>query len=631
MAAAPAAPPPPQCSISAFAYAATASSHWVESGDEHNGWHPERATGAPVRPAGSCVDHSGAWSPATDGGAAEWLRVTFEQPIFADRIEIWESHAAPFVTRIEYEGAASGARQTVWQGTDATACGAVLDVTTTSSTELVGAVWITTEASGFEAIDAVRLSGVAPCMPPLPPRPPPPPPSSPPPPVEPPPGAPPNPPPWYIPDVSTEQAINMAIVFPSVAAALLVTWYLLMAMCMRSLYWPCDIWRDRLPEWTKRWLPPPSKVAADATDEEKLHAAAPPAIPTDYERRKREEDHEEDISAVDNGRSVIDASISRREEAKLAAARRTTRVLPAPDEADVDKSATDEAPTDAPTATATVAPTTTAAPSKPRTLRSVFRAAGAAVHAWLCGRPADTPSTISWGMQTADVPPVEMIDAQLQTVPAPRVRRREAPVATGAHSLGARVTVHEAHPHAGDDERMLVAGGPCAGGGMRGYLHEAVPIPDGTTSGQSGSLMQVHVAQRPPWTSTDSTPALAAAANMPLQYDSVRGAMSLSSSSIFPPASSGAASASALGSVPSPYHQLSVPASARFTAFSASHARLAPLHGTTSLADELRDASEHQAARLFGPTGMQSRPGRAARVADSAAVLHASEAADPVP
>ena len=582
-----------------------------------DGWHPERATGEPVRPAGSCVDYSGAWSPATDGGAAEWLRVTFEQPIFADRIEIWETHAAPFVTRIEYEGADSGARQTVWQGTDATACGAVFDVTTTTPTELVGAVWITTEASGFEAIDAVRLSGMGPCTPPLPPRPPPPPPSSPPPP---PPEA---PPPWYMPNVSSEQAINMAIVFPSVAGALLVTWYLLMAWCMRSLYWPCDIWRDRLPNWIKRRLPPKSKVADDAADEEARRLATSRHKPTE-DRKQGTLVREEDISAVDDGRSVIAyASKVRQRE---AAEKRTSRVLPAPDEADGDKSAT-------------AAPTTTAAPSKPRTLSFVFRV-GAAVHAWLFGRPADEPATISespadepasGGMQTEDAPPVEMYDAELQTVPGPRVRRREAPVATGAHSLGARVTVNEAHPHAGDDERKLVAGGPCAGGGMRGYLHEAVPIPDGTTSGQSGSLMQVHVAQRPPWTSTESTPALAAAANMPLPHDSVRGAMSLASSSIFPPGSSGAASVTAFGSVPSMYHQLSVPASACFTAFSASHARLAPLLGATSFADELRDATEHQATRLFGPAGTQSRPGRSARVADGVAVLHASEAvSDPV-
>ena len=230
MAAAPSAPPPapPLCPVAVYADTATASSHFSSS---DNSWHPERATGAPTRSAGVCIDGPGAWSPASAGGELEWLRVTFTPPVFATRLEVWEAYAAPFISRVEYEGATSGMRQVLWQGIDTTACGSTFDVAlVVPPVEPINAVWIFTDAVGYEAIDAVRLSGNAHCSPPLPPTPPPPPPFSPPPTVPPSPATPPPSPPWYIPEVSLEQAVNLSIILPTVLIVVLCLWYNLIAL-----------------------------------------------------------------------------------------------------------------------------------------------------------------------------------------------------------------------------------------------------------------------------------------------------------------------------------------------------------------------------------------------------------------
>ena len=264
----PAAPPPaaPICPLSLFAdEGATASSHFASV---HNGWHPERATGAPSRTAGECSDSPGAWSPATGGGGLEWLRVTFTPPVYPTRVEIWEAHAAPFLSRIEYEGATTGVRRVLWQGTDTTACGAVFDLTVLPTTEPIDALWIFTDVVGYEAIEAVRLSGTAYCTPPLPPMPPPPPPVSPSP-VAPPSMPPPEaPPPFW--SVTVEQmmmARDASIVVGIVVGSLLLTWYLLMSVCLRSLCWPCKPIRERLPSWMQRCVPAGGRVA-DSADEE---------------------------------------------------------------------------------------------------------------------------------------------------------------------------------------------------------------------------------------------------------------------------------------------------------------------------------------------------------------------------
>ena len=92
------------CQVSTFASAAEASSYWSSS----DGFHVDNVLGAPTRP-GVCADAPGAWSPAAGGSDAEWLRVEFPSPLYAERIELWETYAAPFVSAVAFEDTA-GAR-----------------------------------------------------------------------------------------------------------------------------------------------------------------------------------------------------------------------------------------------------------------------------------------------------------------------------------------------------------------------------------------------------------------------------------------------------------------------------------------------------------------------------------------
>ena len=110
----------------------------------------------------------------------------------------------------------------------------------------------------------------------------------------------------------------------------------------------------------------------------------------------------------------------------------------------------------------------------------------------------------------------------------------------------------------------------------------------------------------------------------PVENDTARGACSLLPSSV---------SASPFPNPPS-FHQLSVPTSTCFTSFSASHARLAPLRLSASFAEELRDASNSQAAKKFGAPLADARadPRQAKQNAASAtAGMPAGEAARMLP
>ena len=189
----------------------------------------------------------------------EWLRVEFAVPIRPTRIEIWEANNGPFVSQLEMESATTGQRLPFpeWnQDFVSQGCGVMDHNISGSGHDPTSVVWITTAVDGWEAIDAVRLSGLAPCMPPSPPQSPPPPPS-PPPPLNPyPPSDPPPPPPWYLPTITSGEAFNLAIVAPAFIVAFLVFWYLLVALsfyccndeyaCIGdgrytfpALFWPC--------------------------------------------------------------------------------------------------------------------------------------------------------------------------------------------------------------------------------------------------------------------------------------------------------------------------------------------------------------------------------------------------------
>ena len=49
-----------------------------------------------------CGDEPGAWAPALNGTLAEWVRLEFfDAPVYAQKLEVWEVNAAPFITRLK--------------------------------------------------------------------------------------------------------------------------------------------------------------------------------------------------------------------------------------------------------------------------------------------------------------------------------------------------------------------------------------------------------------------------------------------------------------------------------------------------------------------------------------------------
>ena len=62
-----------------------------------------------------CGD-AGAWAPALNGTLAEWVRLEFfDAPVYAQKLEVWEVNAAPFITRVVWE-AEDGAMRLGWEG-----------------------------------------------------------------------------------------------------------------------------------------------------------------------------------------------------------------------------------------------------------------------------------------------------------------------------------------------------------------------------------------------------------------------------------------------------------------------------------------------------------------------------------
>ena len=117
-------------------------------------WTCDSLLGAPSR-ADVCGDEPGAWAPALNGTLAEWVRLEFfDAPVYAQKLEVWEVNAAPFITRVVWE-AEDGAMRLGWEGDDATACPGVFvlddDTRARSPPFRVAAVWVHTSAPGWEA------------------------------------------------------------------------------------------------------------------------------------------------------------------------------------------------------------------------------------------------------------------------------------------------------------------------------------------------------------------------------------------------------------------------------------------------------------------------------------------------
>jgi beta-lactamase regulating signal transducer with metallopeptidase domain/biopolymer transport protein ExbD len=65
------------------------------------GWHPAQATGVPnVKQAG---DNPKAWASATPDGQQEWLELTFDPPVLASSMSIYESYNPGAITEVQIE------------------------------------------------------------------------------------------------------------------------------------------------------------------------------------------------------------------------------------------------------------------------------------------------------------------------------------------------------------------------------------------------------------------------------------------------------------------------------------------------------------------------------------------------
>ncbi|MBL4692951.1 MAG: cadherin-like domain-containing protein, partial [Magnetovibrio sp.] len=138
---------------SQWATGATASSNYPNVGHV-----PTVATGAPDAVYGTVAS----WAPASSGTNPEWLEVTYSTAVHATGVDIVETRNNGFVTQVEYKDTL-GVYHSVWTGTDTTISGAngTFTLKTVPTLYLVDAVRISTQISGFETIDAVKLYGAA--------------------------------------------------------------------------------------------------------------------------------------------------------------------------------------------------------------------------------------------------------------------------------------------------------------------------------------------------------------------------------------------------------------------------------------------------------------------------------------
>ncbi|EOD38007.1 hypothetical protein EMIHUDRAFT_200384 [Emiliania huxleyi CCMP1516] len=119
---------------------------------------------------GECSDRGSAWAPSHNGSAAEWVRLEFgDEPLRMIGLQVREVLAAPFILRVEVESE-EAQRWTIWNGTDETPCPGWFDLSYDSGSQAIAAVYIFTQADGFEEIDAVSLEVPIPCSPSPPPE-----------------------------------------------------------------------------------------------------------------------------------------------------------------------------------------------------------------------------------------------------------------------------------------------------------------------------------------------------------------------------------------------------------------------------------------------------------------------------
>jgi hypothetical protein len=116
-----------------------------------------QAAGPPDSPA--CFDSPAAWAPETDAADPEWLELTYEPPVRATGILVYETYVGGFVVQVDVRDP-GGALHTVWSGQDSTPCGGQLALTWPATSFDVTALRLTTQVLDYEEIDAVELIGL---------------------------------------------------------------------------------------------------------------------------------------------------------------------------------------------------------------------------------------------------------------------------------------------------------------------------------------------------------------------------------------------------------------------------------------------------------------------------------------
>jgi hypothetical protein len=117
------------------------------------------ATGPPnVTQAG---DSSSAWCPATMNGGAEWLLLDYDEAVVPTAIVVHENYTPGAIVRVTHVPLL-GKETTLWEGSYVPASGAAgavstLPVTSSIKTGRIKVHFDTTNATGWEEIDAVGL------------------------------------------------------------------------------------------------------------------------------------------------------------------------------------------------------------------------------------------------------------------------------------------------------------------------------------------------------------------------------------------------------------------------------------------------------------------------------------------
>ena len=149
------------CELAQYATATEASSAYNQDGQ--GAWLAVQGIGAPSH-SGCAQGLAGSWAPLLRDTQTHTLTLDFGALVFAEGVRVWE-HANPasasgFVKRVDVIDE-QGTMHLVWQGTDTTMCGDVLDVRWERTSFLTQRVQLTTQTSfdAWEYVDAVQLVG----------------------------------------------------------------------------------------------------------------------------------------------------------------------------------------------------------------------------------------------------------------------------------------------------------------------------------------------------------------------------------------------------------------------------------------------------------------------------------------